>query len=151
MTKLGSATVACAVLARGCDPPQAPVDPWAPAARALLSSVEADGYTEWSASTIEGASPHGRFSVIYTNPRLDAAVAGPRIVHWPAGATIVAEGRDAEDGAAVSLQIMQRDEGGWLWAQYDEDDEPILLGTDAACTHCHAAGDDYVRSLALPK
>ena len=147
--------LACAALCTACDPPAGPADPWAPAAVRLRASVEAAPYDAWTLRVLEAESPHGPWSAIYTDARIDAAEAAPVVdparEQWPAGATIVAEGRDAEDGDVVSLQIMRRDRSGWLWAQYDADGEPTLYGTDTACSHCHAAGDDYVRSLDLPR
>lgn len=134
----------------GCDPQPGPADPWDPAARALLERVRDDDYAAWTELAIEGDAPHGAWSIIFTDARVDAAQVGPETETWPEGATIVCEGRDDADGDAVSIQIMQRDRSGWVWAQYDGDGEPLLYGTDTACAHCHAAGDDFVRSLSLP-
>jgi hypothetical protein len=134
-----------------CDPPAAPTQPWAPAARALLDDVEADDFREWTEVAIEGEAPHGAWSIIYTDTIVDAAQESPAGADaWPSGATIVCEGRDESDGDAVSLQIMRRDRSGWTWAQYDGNSAPLYYGTDTTCSHCHAAGDDFVRSLALP-
>jgi Cytochrome P460 len=138
-----------AVLGLGCDPTPAPADPWAPAARALRAEVEADHYDAWTEQVVESSSPHGAWSAIYADAHVEAAASGA--TRWPAGSTLVCEGRDAADSEAVSLKIMRRDHSGWLWAQYDADGEPTVYGTDAACAHCHAAGDDYVRSVALPE
>lgn len=139
------------VLLLGCDPPPGPADPWVPAARALLDDVEADDFRDWTELAVEGAAPHGAWSIIYSDAHVDAAIVGPVATTWPAGSTIVCEGRDEGDGDAVSLQIMRRDRSGWVWAQYDGDGEPLHYGTDTACAHCHASGVDYVRSLTLPE
>jgi len=139
------------VLLLGCDPPPGPSEPWAPAARALLEDVEKDEFREWTELAIEGKAPHGAWSIIYSDAKVDAAQDGPKMTDaWPSGATIVCEGRDESEGDAVSLQIMRRDRSGWTWAQYDGDGEPLIYGSEAACSHCHAAGDDFVRSFELP-
>lgn len=135
----------------GCDPSPSPTQPWAPAARALLEDVEQDDFREWTEVAIEGQAPHGAWSIVFTDAKIDAAIEGPAGAEaWPSGSTIVCEGRDEADGDAVSLQIMTRDAGGWTWAQYDTGGEPLVFGNEAACSHCHAAGDDFVRSFALP-
>jgi hypothetical protein len=139
------------LLCLACDPAPSPTQPWAPAARALLEDVEQDGFREWTEVAIEGAAPHGAWSIIFTDAKVDAAIEGPEGAKmWPSGATIVCEGRDEPDGDAVSLQIMRRDRDAWTWAQYDADGAPLLYGNETACSHCHAAGDDFVRSLELP-
>jgi len=135
----------------GCDPPPPPGDPWDSAARALLREVEDDDYRGWTEMALEGEAPHGRWSIIYTDARIDdAAATGDALAAWPDGARVVCEGRDDPDGAAHTVQIMRRDRGGWIWAQYDGDGEPLHYGTDSACAHCHAAGDDFLRSIELP-
>ena len=143
-------------LSLACDPPSGPADAWDPAARALLAQVEQQDYRSWTELAVEGDSPHGAWSIIFTDATVDAAQMGQMgqmgqmAESWPEGSTLVCEGRDQADSDTISLQIMQRDRGGWLWAQYDAAGEPVVYGTDSACGHCHAAGVDFVRSLTLP-
>ncbi|MBX7078087.1 MAG: cytochrome P460 family protein [Nannocystaceae bacterium] len=149
---LGLVPVAAAALA--CDPDGAAPPPWHASARALLEQVEADEFRRWPSEVIEGHASHGAFSAVFVNAVFDAARTDPRPrVHWPTGSVLVCEGRDQADGEARTLQIMRREAGsaggGWIWAQYDGDGEPLDYGTATTCLHCHAAGDDYVRSVSF--
>lgn len=143
-------TTVAVLLAAACDPAALPEKPWSPAARALLDRVESDDYDTWTELAIEGDAPHGHWSIIYANDALVDAEAGDAIDRWPDDTVVVCEGREESEGDATSLQIMTREGGGWTWAQYDADREPLLYGSEAACSHCHAAGDDYLRSFTLP-
>lgn len=133
-----------------CDPATLAEDPWAPAARTLLERVQSDRYEEWSELAIEGDAPHGHWSIVFANDVLVDAEAGDVLERWPDDTVVVCEGRDEAEGPATTIQIMTRDGGGWTWAQYDGEGEPLLFGSEPACSHCHAAGDDYLRSFSLP-
>jgi hypothetical protein len=119
-------------------------------ARALLAQVREGGYETWVSDAIEGDAPHGTWSVIFLDPKMAAALAGPSRDAWPDGATIVCEGRETQDGDAELLMIMRKQAGAWRWAQYDADDEPLVWGAATGCVHCHAEGHDFTRAVELP-
>jgi hypothetical protein len=120
----------------------------------LLESF--DGYREWNrpepwTEREEASGSHGRFVEIFASPEaavvleLDADVSA-----WPNGARFVVEGyddREASDPYVIS--VMAKQGTTWRWAQY-EDEEPVVVGRPTACIGCHLAGDDLVRSVALP-
>ncbi len=143
-----------AAAASACDADAVAPPPWHASARALLEQLEADDWRSWPSDVVEGKASHGAFSAVFVNPVFDAARSDPRArVHWPTGSVIVCEGRDMAEGDARTLQIMRREAGshggGWIWAQYDAEGEPLTYGTATTCLHCHAAGDDYVRSVSF--
>ncbi|HWB80552.1 MAG TPA: cytochrome P460 family protein [Nannocystaceae bacterium] len=119
-------------------------------ARALLAEVRDAGYEMWLSDAIEGDAPHGAWSIIFLDPTMAAALAGPSRDAWPDGATIVCEGRETADGDAELVMIMRKQRGAWRWAQYDADDEPQVWGAATGCVHCHAAGQDFTRVVELP-
>jgi hypothetical protein len=79
------------------------------------------------------------------------ALAGPSRDAWPNGAMIVCEGRETKDGDPELVMIMRKRAGAWTWAQYDQDDAPLVYGTAVGCVSCHAYGDDFTRIVAFPK
>lgn len=143
--------VVAASCVAACDPAAAQDEPWAPAARALLQQVQDDGYEDWEQIAIEGDAPHGAWSIVHANAALVDAEAGPALDRWPDDVVVVCEGRDEAEGPTETIQIMTRRGGGWTWAQYGGDGEPWLYGSAAVCSHCHAAGDDFLRTFALPE
>ncbi|HET6584196.1 MAG TPA: hypothetical protein VFG69_12125 [Nannocystaceae bacterium] len=137
----------------GCDPPP-PRDELPPAAAALLAEVRAADYRTWTqppefpAHTI-GRAPHGFVSDVWLDPTMAAAMTDTGLTAWPEGATLVSDGYDEAAEAVVAIQIMRKRDGAWTWAQYGADDTPLLYGTSLACSHCHAAGADFVRTVAF--
>lgn len=148
------ATGLASVLA-GCDPapPQAGLPP---AAAALLADVRAGDYQSWAqppefpAHTV-GRAPHGFVADVWLDPTMATALQSSGITAWPEGATLVSDGYDAAAESVVSIQIMRKEHGAWTWAQYAADGTPLVYGASLACTHCHVAGADFVRTVALPE
>lgn len=148
-------TTAALVLLVACDPPP-PNDAPPPAAAALLADVRAADYRgwesppEWPARAL-GRAPHGAASQVFLDPTIARAL-GTATMEWPEGSTIVCDGFHDEAGDSLAaIQIMRKQSGAWTWAQYAADDTPLVYGRALACTHCHAAGSDFVRTLEFPE
>lgn len=140
-----------------CDPAP-PNDGAATQAAALLAEVRAADYRTWSRPPelpmrTAGRAPHGGFSDVFLDATVaDALARAQPIVAWPEGSTIVCDGWHDEAGDELAaIQIMRRRDGAWWWAQYAADDTPLVWGQSLACAHCHQAGQDFVRSVALPQ
>ena len=70
------------------------------------------------------------------------------------GTTHWTRARRVDFDVLAAIQVMRKQNGAWTWAQYGADDMPRVYseGSSAlACSHCHAAGDDFVRTLELPE
>jgi hypothetical protein len=119
-------------------------------ARELLELVRTADYPSWTNAAIEGDAPHGAWSVVFVDPIMKEAVDGEPRERWPDGATILCEGRERVDGDAALTMIMRKQDQAWTWAQLDAEDEPLVFGRAVGCVHCHAAGDDFARSIRLP-
>jgi hypothetical protein len=142
-----------------CDP-AAPDDSLSPAA-ALLADVRAADYRGWARppewpERAAGRAPHGFVSDVFIDPTTVAALErGEPITAWPEGSTLVCDGfADAAGESLVAIQIMRKTSGAWTWAQYAADDTPLVDAagrSSLACSHCHAAGADFVRTLAFPE
>jgi hypothetical protein len=151
------ATALALLVLAACDPP-APADELPPDAAALLADVRAADYRgwarpgEWPARAL-GRAPHGAASDVFLDPTIAAALQrGDPIAAWPEGSTLVCDGFHDEAGESLAaIQIMRKRDGAWTWAQYDADGTPRVYGLSLACSHCHAAGADFVRTLELPE
>jgi hypothetical protein len=146
-------TAALALLLAACDPPP-PEDRPPPAAAALLADVRAADYRSWAhppdwPARAIGRAPHGAVSDVFLDPTIAQAL-GTASTAWPDGSTLVCDGFHDEAGESLAaIQIMRKEVGSWTWAQYADDDTPLVYGRALACTHCHAAGADFVRTLEL--
>lgn len=140
---------ALVLLALACD--VEPAGETNAAADALLRELQADDYTAWDATEVPTPSFHGARVRVFTDDVLVAARDGAAIERWPTDAIAIAEVRDAEDDAIAALLVAQRGRDAWLWAAYDRDLNATSYGTAVACVHCHAAGDDFLRSISLPE
>lgn len=129
----------------------------------LLTQIQDDKYEGWArpAGYEEEPrptnSPHGGVVVVYTNAVVVDAVAnkdGLGLTAWPDDATIVLEGFvDAMATEPAQIAVMQKRHGSWYWEQYQAEDleRPRFAGRPDICLGCHSAGQDFVRSFALPK
>lgn len=123
-------------------------------AEALWDEIHAADYRSWQRAPgypeRAPSSVHGREMDIFVNDVVsDAVAAGEPLSAWPEGALIVKDGYDK--GALTLLAVMEKREGGWFWAEYQETGEVIESGQPRNCVKCHDAGDDYVRAFKLPK
>jgi hypothetical protein len=92
---------------------------------------------------------------IFVNAQLARALDGPAPVdRWPAGAIIVKEGF-ARSGARDIVAVMEkRADGGWFWAEYDDEGAALFSGRPGVCVDCHdnrAAYSDWVYAFELPR
>lgn len=147
-TPAGPAALAI-VVALACDV-DGPDEP-AAGADALLRALQDADYTAWDVTEVPAPSFHGAQVRVFADATLVGARDGLARTQWPAGATAVAEVRDGEDDDLAALLVARRDRDAWLWAAYDREQSATSYGTAVACVHCHAAGDDFLRSLTLPE
>ena len=152
----GRSTIALVALA-ACDPAPAS-DPTAAQAAALLTEVRRADYRSWARppewpERTAGRAPHGAFTDVWLDATIVSAIdRGDPLDAWPEGSTVVADGwHDAAGEDLAAIQIMRKQDGAWWWAQYAADDTPLVWGISLACTHCHQAGHDFVRSVELPE
>jgi hypothetical protein len=94
-------------------------------------------------------SPHSEAKEIFIDPAV-AATVGSGATHFPAGATIVKEGYDANGDLAI-IAAMQRQPGkGWLFAEYSSGGSVIEEGDNPPlCTQCHRGAQDGVLAFSL--
>lgn len=123
-------------------------------ARELLAAVRADDYRAWVRapgyeSRRTSDAPHSDAVDIYVNDVVQLVLDEPRGVReWPVGSVIV---KDGFDGSHLDLvAIMEKRQGGWYWAEYDDEGEPDYSGKPDTCIDCHRSGSDFVRAFALP-
>ncbi len=117
-------------------------------ARELLAWLQAGNYLSWTAESAPHASagPHGgKVRTFLNDTVLDSLSAGN--ASHPAGSALVKElyfGGDTVALWAVSVKVQDDSAGGrgWYWWE-----GVGLAGLgQPACTGCHAAGRDYVRT-----
>ena len=136
-------------------------EPAAREAAELLAEVRARMYSTWDApqaERFESRGPHGPWTVVYVSAQIASqaeGVVGPEEMEperWPTGSMAVSESY-AEPSAAepMLVQMAVRDEEGWRWAQYDEEDQSLAYGLVGTCLSCHVAGDDFLLSVSLPR
>lgn len=143
------ATVNCPVVVIEGSDEAAPTDD-----AGLLSFLEDGLYRRYPAEPAVHAStgPHGRVRT-FLNDRLAQSLADEASSH-PVGATSVKELFDGGDqliGWAV-LQKMAADSAngqGYFWYEYANGQKVISGNGLSACTGCHSAGRDYVRTPPL--
>ena len=153
-------TIVVSVLVAGClaDPPQAELED--DRAQALLEDLQGQDYRAWPGPPMNpddprrarAAGPHGTFVEIYLDPVLQAALLSEVTLEaWPVGATVVAEGYDDEVAAEAALfNIARKSDRGWIWAQLDDDEDPLAYGQPDGCVGCHGGAADRIFSLELP-
>lgn len=125
-------------------------------ARKLLHDLEAADYPRWPrtpkyAERRPALGPHGAWVDVYLDPILDAGRTGDPIDAWPEGSAVVCEGFDDETDVEPSIvSLMLKQDGAWVFAQLDAV-ETIAYGRPGVCISCHAFGDDYLRTVRLPR
>lgn len=121
----------------------------------LLDQVQADDYRSWQRapgyeSRVASDAPHSDAVEIFVNDVVaHALAAAPGAKEWPVGSIVVKDGY-TEGGELDLVAIMEKREGGWYWAEYDEDGTADYSGEPSICTDCHAPGSDFVRAFSLP-
>jgi len=142
------AIVAAAALA-GCGDNQDPTG-----ADAFWAKIHDQGYSSFAhapgyATRQPTDAPHGDEVIIYLDPTIEAALAGPAIQAWPVGSLIVKDGYTS--GEVTVVAAMEKREDGWYWAEWHSDGTAKYSGKPETCTGCHGSGSDFVRAFALPK
>ncbi|MBV1859394.1 MAG: hypothetical protein KUG77_13360 [Nannocystaceae bacterium] len=127
----------------------------------LLGAVEADGYQAWESPPTsaelprrrEASGAHGPWVEVYLHPALLAAFfSEDGLDAWPEGVAAVCESYESEDAPDPFLiQVMRKDDNGWLWAQVDAGREPLTQERPDDCIGCHGGGEDFVFSVFLPR
>jgi hypothetical protein len=122
-------------------------------ARALWAKIQDQGYRSWQrAPGYDAPQPtvrsHGQTAVVYLNEVMGVAVSGPSIEAWPLGALLVKDSFDGSDLKFVAA--MEKQNGGWFFAEWSPDGEVEYGGEPDVCLDCHAAGGDRVLAVALP-
>jgi hypothetical protein len=130
-------------------------------AEALLREVQEQDYRAWEGPPLpedeprrqEAAGPHGAFVEVFLDPILAGAKdAEMTLEAWPVGSTAVADGYPDEIATEVDLvNIGQKTDDGWIWAQLDGDGNGIGYGRLEDCLACHFNGEDRIFSIELPE
>lgn len=124
-------------------------------ARGLLAKVRAEQYRSWQRGPgyeerQRSSSAHKSAVDIYVNERVaEVLAASEPATRWPQGSLIVKDGFDGS-GALHHIAIMEKRSGGWYWAEYDDEDNPVYSGSPDICIGCHDAGSDFVLAFPLP-
>lgn len=121
-------------------------------ARELFDRIEGR-YSSWVRPVRwEGrreSGPHSDEIDLFVNPVVaNAIVAGSSLEAWPVGSILVIDEWDDDKPSAVAA--MEKRDDGWFWAEWLPDGESLYSGKPSLCIECHSAGNDFVRSLALP-
>lgn len=125
-------------------------------ARELLVELRDMGYRQWARAPgldtrADAVGPHGAFADVFIDSTVEAALGEKDLEAWPLGSILVCDGWSSEQGARLeTIGIARKDQGGWWWALFDASDRVLAAGEVEACISCHAAGDDFVMSVALP-
>lgn len=123
-------------------------------ARRLWERIQAEGYRDWAPAPgyeerVPSRAAHGDAVAIYVNDVVEADLAMvPPVRAWSDGAIIVKDGFDGSDLSLVA--VMEKTDGEWFWAEYDDDGCSLFSGAPDLCTGCHAIGDDFVRGFFFP-
>ncbi len=102
-------------------------------------------------------APHAGNVEIFINDVVVKALAnkdGLGLELWPEGATVVLEGyADLDATEPAQLAISTKRHGVWYWEQYQAEDleRPRFAGRPDVCVGCHDTGQDFTRSVSLPK
>lgn len=123
-------------------------------AEELLAAVQADDYRGWArapgyAERTPSNAPHSDQVEIFVNDVVEAALAEGAGGEWPVGSIIAKDGY-TDDGELALTALMEKREGGWFWAEYDEEGTALYSGSPTICTDCHESGADYVRAFGFP-
>jgi hypothetical protein len=123
-------------------------------ARALWDRLEDEGYTAWSRAPgyderVPSRNAHGTKVIIYVNPVVEADLDTQGLREWSEGALIVKDG--FEGGSLRLVAAMEKVDGEWFWAEWDESGKTLYSGAPTLCTGCHAIGDDFVRGFFFPE
>lgn len=90
---------------------------------------------------------------VFVSPEVAKTLDGPEPpTAWPEGSTIVKEGFKGTSRALVA--VMQKRNGEWYWAEFDDAGEPLFSGRPQICLDCHdnrAAYSDWVYSFEFPR
>lgn len=122
-------------------------------ASALRTWLEAGSYAGWPAEAAihDSAGPHFGGVRTFLNPALSDSLAAGAAEH-PRGAAAVKElfgdGQTVLGWSVmVKFQDASADGDGWYWFERYEGKDLADGAGVGACTGCHAAGADYVRTL----
>ena len=123
-------------------------------AESLLEQVQADDYRSWQRAPgyeerRASDAPHSDNVEIFVNDVVAGALATPGVTEWPVGSIIVKDGY-TDDGELALVALMEKQDGGWYWAEYDGEGTALYSGKPGICTDCHGSGSDFVRAFALP-
>lgn len=123
-------------------------------AAALWEKIHAENYRDWArAPGWETARPtlraHGETADIFVNESIVQALPGPPLEAWPTGSLIVKLSYTGDTPALVAA--VEKRDGPWFWAEWDADGDVKYAGRPDVCLNCHAAGEDFVLALALPR
>lgn len=113
----------------------------------------------WTGSQPDAEGRHPSWVSIWLDPLAAGTVGGT----VSSGGIVLLESfdgpgetADSEDGAHRSqvAAMLKLDgyapaAGDWFWATWTDYWELLQSGTDPACTDCHSAGADYVRSIRM--
>lgn len=119
---------------------------------------EGDGFTSWERAPgyperRPSFTAHSDAVEIFVSKEVSAALRSRTpVTRWPTGATIVKEGYSGSKRKLVA--VMQRDDAGWFWAEYDDGGESIFSGAPSVCTDCHdnrREYSDWVYSFEFPR
>ncbi len=111
------------------------------------------GYGAWAhapgfAERRPSRTLHGDETLVFVNQTLEMALREERLDAWPPGAIVVKEVFDGGDLDAIA--IMEKDEAGWFFAEYDAEGAVLWSGEPELCLHCHRLGSDFLRAVYLP-
>lgn len=122
-------------------------------ARALWEKIHAEGYESWQrAPGYDQPQPtvraHGQTALVYVNPTVADAVAGPSLDAWPEGALLVKDSFEGDEKKLVAA--MEKQGSAWFFAEWTPSGDAKYASEPEVCTNCHAAGNDSVLAVALP-
>jgi hypothetical protein len=122
-------------------------------ARSLWDKIHAEHYENWQrAPGYDQPQPtvraHGQTAVVFVNPTVGQALSGPALDAWPVGSLVV---KDSFSGAQRTLvAAMEKQPGGWYFAEWSASGEAKYAGRPDVCTGCHTSNNDFLRAIVLP-
>lgn len=126
------------------------------AAEALWARLQAIGYRDFprppgyeERQPAEG--PHGVAIDLFVNDVVDEALGAEpgSLAAWPERSLIVKEAFDAA-GELELVAVLEKQDGSFVFAEFDAGGAPLFHGTPALCLGCHAEGSDQVLAFELP-
>jgi len=147
LLRLASALLPAALLLAAC----ARQDDAPAEAASLWDRIHAaPGFSTWRrapgyATRRPSFTAHSRAVDIYVNDVVSAALATPPpgpTRRLPDGSIIVKEGFGGSGDRAL-VAVMEKREGEWFWAEYDDAGEPLFSGRPSVCLDCHRAREGY--------